>query len=272
MDNYDKLEEKVGFIVLLDVLGTKGMWLRTAPKTALQNFSNIVDSMEIWKDKLEKILASEKIKIDIATYFFSDTILITFMLDKDLNIVNALKKCSYFVSSIIVHGVENDILIRGSISFGKFYMLNEQKYSFVVGPAIDEAAEWYDKTEIIGVICSPSLNFMLDSHTNRDTNNRIEEYFIKYRVGLKNDLRLKNNDTYFTWILNWPILIAYYLGQDLDSSDSSENGYQKNLEANKVWVMEKFSKLNIGTYDFRKFENTIKFYEHVIEKLKSSQK
>ena len=59
-------------------------------------------------------------------------------------------------------------------------------------------------------------------------------------------------------------MISYYLGQDLDIPNSS---YRKNLELNKTWLMEKFSKLNIGTCDFRKFENTIKFYEHVTEKL-----
>ena len=250
-------KEKEGFIILLDVLGTRGYWLRSDPKIAVNNFTEIVDTMEIWKSKLGNLLQTKNIELNLSTYCFSDTILMTLIPEKNVDKIDAIKKCSFLISSVIIKGIDLGILFRGTISFGKFYKSEEEKHSFTIGPAVDEAADWYDKISLIGAICSPSVGLSLDAYVEKNPNKLGSKYFIKHNVLLK-------NNSYNTWILSWPIMISYYLGHHTNSSDPPEKTIQY-LKENKSWLLEKFSKIGIGSYDFGKFENTMKFYDTLVD-------
>jgi hypothetical protein len=249
-----------GFIILLDVLGTRGYWLRTDPKKAIQNFSEIVDSMYVWKDKLKNKFEMQKIKLRMSIYHFSDTIMISLIPDSE-NKLKTFLNSSLLISSVIVSGIDSGILLRGTISYGKFYRKREEKYSFIVGPAIDEAAEWYDKGQIIGAFCSPSLCFGLDAYNDE---NKINSEFY-----LRHPLMLKDGRVFESWVLNWPVMISYYLGEDTEQN--SRLNMVDSLIKNKNWVLNKFSDISIGTYDFNKFENTMKFYETVVKKLQEGR-
>jgi hypothetical protein len=245
-----------GFIIILDVLGTRGFWLRTDPKIALQNFSQIVDTLYLWKSRFEKTLEMRKINLNMSIYHFSDTIMICFVPDS-ANKLDDIVKSSLLISSVIICGIDLGILLRGTISFGKFYRKREEKYSFIIGPAVDEAAEWYDKAQMIGAFCSPSLCFGLDAY---DQKNKLgAEYFVKYPV------ELKDKPPFETWVINWPVMISSYLGETPDQGSYIDK--RDSVIRNKKWVLDKFSNLSIGTNDFNKFENTMTFYEKVVTAL-----
>ena len=93
---------------------------------------------------------------------FSDTIILSLSrsVDKlkentsypfDLNIATILIAPLY--KAIIKEG----IYLRGVISFGEFYISN----SIIIGPAVEEAAEWYEKSEWFGVYTTPSATYGL---------------------------------------------------------------------------------------------------------------
>lgn len=252
----DESEQREGFIVLLDVLGSRGYWLRNEPKLVVKNFSEIVETIEYWKAKLGTILKLKNIELNLSTHFFSDTIMMIITPEKNADKIDYLKRCSFLISSVIIKGIDLGILLRGTISFGKFYESGYDKHSFTIGPAIDEAADWYNSISLIGSICSPSVGLSLDAYTARHPDKSISKYFIKHPI------LLKNKSTYNGWTLSWPVMIHYYLGQ-VTSMDSNQD-LSQNLRENKSWLLDKFSNLSIGVNDFEKFENTIKLYETLI--------
>src|SRR6185503_18250595 len=55
--------------------------------------------------------------------------------------------------------LDNRIFLRGAISYGDVYADGDT----LVGPAADDAAEWYDKADWIGVCLTPAANYALES-------------------------------------------------------------------------------------------------------------
>ena len=57
-----------------------------------------------------------------------------------------------------INGILKGVYLRGVISIGKFY----QSQNLIIGPAVDEAAEWYTNIEWIGVSAAPTAHFILE--------------------------------------------------------------------------------------------------------------
>jgi len=69
-----------------------------------------------------------------------------------------LLHCSRLIAPMIINGILKGVYLRGVISIGKFY----QSQNLIIGPAVDEAAEWYTNIEWIGVSAAPTAHFILE--------------------------------------------------------------------------------------------------------------
>jgi hypothetical protein len=222
----------------------------------------------------------ESFKMEIFT--FSDT-LILFL--SGGNIKNLLDSISIYLSFLIVAAVDRNIYLRGAMSYGNFYSSTE--HPIFIGPAIDEVAEWYEKSQVIGVISTPSVTFLLEKIRKEKMDLLLTRYkFLKYNIPMKTNL------SYNGWMHNWTIAISSYLenntfqqnikpnNNNIKSNSQDKNpqkeeligkikehfkGYKQELENNRGWLLEKFSKTSIGIYDYTKFKNTLDFYNFVIK-------
>jgi hypothetical protein len=96
--------------------------------------------------------------------------------------------------------IRNDFYFRGRLSAGKLY----RSENMIIGPTVDEAAEYYRLPEWSGISTCPSASKILTDVEEMKAS--LYDFFIHYNIPLK-DMIEKNG-----WALNWS-----------KSEDQSEN-------------------------------------------------
>lgn len=166
-DNW-KYSSTEGIVILLDALGTKGIWKDQLPEAVLK--IREVLGMTI-KRKFEKIFPNKS-----TCNIFSDTIIITIEGKLEDNFV----KMSANLFSLFVVSLGLKINLRGAINFG---VIHKSKNS-IIGPAIDECSQFYELPNLVGVVMCPTLSIMLEKNTSI-TNLDKDYSFPKYDLPLK---------------------------------------------------------------------------------------
>ncbi len=174
---------KEGVITLLDVLGWKG-------KTNINSMYNLWDIIsenkvnDITKQYSKFTEKGENIETKVIS--ISDTIIFYTFCDP-LNYGIVLELHGEIASDFLIRGLERNILFRGATSLGEF----QTKENIFIGPAVDEAASWYERSNWIGIIMSPSAYFKYKKPVN------IQTYWIGH------DPELKNMRPRLTLCVNW---------------------------------------------------------------------
>ena len=163
-----------GSITFLDVLGWKGIWSRDdhaivkleelhhlvshwAQGEALENTKRSCGALGTsWRGANTKVL------------LISDTLVITTYGDA----TPTLWLHGEIVTQAICESLSRGLPLRGATCFGKFEI--SERTSVFVGPAVDEAAEWYEQLDGIGVILTPTA--MLSASLSGATNSPWIEY------------------------------------------------------------------------------------------------
>lgn len=212
-----------GFVVFIDVLGIKGVWKRMSPNTVINNWIEIIRQFD---ESINRSLGHLK------PYYttLSDTIIIT--CECNISNINTI-----FQSLIqpFVHSINLDFFLRGSISYGMTFISPR----LIIGPSIDEAAEWHNQLEWIGIATTPKLS---NYYLSKGYENRTNNYIYYPRIPIKGIKR------------EWDRLsILDYKGFALNWSDKSNSVQQ--LILNKKDIQ---SDLKIK----RKYENTLEFFSY----------
>ena len=163
-DEPQKLE---GYLIFADILGWKGIWKKQDKK----NIASVTFGIKsILEKEFDRELKEKKYNVSL----ISDTFIV---FSKEWELSNKVSK------KLIELCLENDLVIRGAISYGECY----NKDTVYVGQAIDEAASWHDEGEEIGIFCTPSAKQEI---INNDYD--LPEDFIKLKSGEIN-----------TFFINW---------------------------------------------------------------------
>lgn len=140
-----------------------------------------------------------------------------------------------YLRAIFGTALEGGLLLRGVISIGEWVEFDPPSPDNVllVGDAIDDAAEWYDKADWMGVALTPRAGFGWEStHPNSTRSNPI----VEYPVPLKD--RELERDHPLRFALNWP-------------------GTSRQQVAN---LLDRFSRKPIPAEATRKYHETAKFF------------
>jgi hypothetical protein len=171
-----------GAITFLDVLGWKGIWARRSEP--IDTLLSLVARLEDQAKKLIRGLA--KAELETKVFSISDTIiLLTRALPCDAH--DVLQVHGRLCEWLIPESIECGIPVRGATAYGSF-SVNEKERIFL-GPAIDEAAAWYDLGDWIGVFMAPTGKFMIERDRTR--------LWKEWEVPLKNGRRER------TLVVNW---------------------------------------------------------------------
>lgn len=176
----DKNNIRTGLIVMLDMLGFKER------STQMRDFIKVWQEFKQEVDK-EVVALKKGFDIEAGTLFLSDTILICLWSNNEESLKNLLCGVPELIHSIYRTLIINEskIFLRGAMSYGEFLLDLEE--NIVMGPALNEAAEWYESTDWIGVILTPSAEFALRSiiedHKDTILDNTYIEYNIPFKVG-----------------------------------------------------------------------------------------
>jgi hypothetical protein len=203
---------KTGFIVLLDALGIKTLSSDEVSSFMKQRkfVLQIIDEIMPW---LVSRWQSEIDGPDLPSFLtFGDTFIILFPLkapDKMIFLQSFQEFSSalgYLISLSFIAGLK----LRGALSYGEFYY----DKGVIIGPAIADAACWYEQTELIGLISTPNTSEILRPYLTVNSLNS-EDKSIKQKVNEvlcnyarlywpKYDVPSKKTPSINTLCLNWP--------------------------------------------------------------------
>lgn len=214
---------KKGVITLVDILGWKGIWQREEdPVKKLKDFIGGLNNAINTVKKESNMLSELKISI----HSISDTIAIITYCD---NASVALKFHALVNCAVVAESIKRNIPMRGATSYGDLSI----EGNIMVGPAVDEVAEWYEAANWIGIIQAPSALFL----TNSEDFGEYKNFLKKYPVPVK------GIGTMETYCVNWP------------------KAWQRN--DCKEGLIKKFSEMGtLSPLVAKKYENTLKFYEY----------
>ena len=187
--------------MILDALGVKGIWqTRNARKLVhrLYHVSDItrqhideprflhLDAEGVSKDQLSKDHAS----ISFHTQTISDTVIIT--AHSGLPVGPLLRHLAVDLSGVYQIALAHGVIFRGAVSYGDYY----RQGSVLVGPAVDEAAEWHALPDCAGVVLTPSAGDAVDKFV-RSKGGAPYPGFVRLPVPLKGGVDAE------CWSLDW---------------------------------------------------------------------
>jgi hypothetical protein len=162
------IEKKFGLVIFLDALGIKGIWARVYPKQVLERWGK---TYYIFSDALDKMPGLE-------LSVFSDTLIISSAVNTNLR--NNPRRFVELIASLLVSPFVNSIyyriFLRGVISVGEFYRSSRM----LIGPAVDEAVQYFDLSNWIGLSISPITSKILDDYGMENS-----RHLVKYRIPYK---------------------------------------------------------------------------------------
>jgi hypothetical protein len=150
----DAHELKRGAVVLIDALGFRGVWKK-------HNATLVLHRLHAVRRAIEEVAETVNETLAITTpVFLSDAILITVEADRgdDKTEALAIELAAGLALSAIEEAIAEQIegvpafTYRGCIAFGEVLPSGP----FIVGPAIDEAAQWYEQAQAAVVWLLPS--------------------------------------------------------------------------------------------------------------------
>jgi hypothetical protein len=133
------------------------------------------------------------------------------------------------------------ILLRGAFAVGEFFHLDKAT-STVMGPAVTDAAGWYESADWMGVHSTPHTTLCIDELLHPD--GLINHVLIEYAVPMKQGPSLRAR------AVNWPKL-AYL-----------QNG--KNKVNARGQLLKWFSEQRVPKGTESKYQRSLDFFDHVM--------
>jgi hypothetical protein len=215
---------KGGFVIFIDVLGIKGIWVRMNPKTVFKIWEEIIDEFK------NSINDSELKQFFPYITVVSDTIIITCRCSRTY-----LELIFEVLIQPFIHALELKFFLRGTISYGVYHLSD----LLTIGKAIDEAAHVHDQIEMIGIFTTPNFSKYLFSNGVRfETSSYIRYTEIPIKEIKCDDIVQKKYDGI---ALNWTRDNKHKILYDIINYE------MKNQTKNKIK---------------QKYENTLKFYDN----------
>jgi hypothetical protein len=229
-----------GIVAILDALGASN-YTDAEIKRFMQSRRIVLGLLN---EKAEFVTGKLDVRM-ITTFTFNDTVLIILKSKSRTPNVNEIKAFFLILRNFLVSSLANNILFRGSISIGSFYV--SEQSNTVMGQAITDAAAWYDKPDWIGVIATPLASIRIQNVVEKGGKDW-DYLMVDYEVPLK------NGEKRVLKAVNWPRV--FYV--------NSLTPCKKN-ELPREKVLELLGKHNVPFGTENKFFNSIKFFDHVVK-------
>ena len=239
---------KAGVVAFLDALGIKGVWARSAPEDVIEKWHLV---LQYFRDSRERMAKRAKAAFTSCQIMaFSDTVIIA--LEGDTGAAdygNLLPLAAELVVAPFLGALLQGVYFRGVISLGQFLSSDE----LIVGPAVDEAATWYQYPEWFGISLAPSAYFGLERIIERGAD--VSRWFISYPVPMKPQVgAAKTGGESKGWALSWPARISRTIAPN-----------DRTITARTI-VLSNFAKYPVDNPSaYSKYINTLEFMDFVLK-------
>jgi len=198
-----EMKAKYGFVVLIDALGTKTDSIESSERY-LKAVGDVEEDIQIAHETAfrHKKKRDSKLFKNLRIRFFGDTLLLTYEIKNKSREYEYFDDLSFILRGFICNALKLGILFRGSISLGKYL----EEGNIVLGPAVFDAAAWYDKLEMIGIIATPRTTVSLKSVFLHEFNGNSSG---AWGDGIFDKYPLKTKDQIELYALNWPSYLDF---------------------------------------------------------------
>lgn len=233
-----------GAIAFIDILGFKDAWNQHEPEKLITLLEEIVAKIKLdykeGKDNAIKFLDSKEPQRTHAeelirsgtlhSSILSDTFVIGVKSD---DVFIALKDIGFSMISLMKRLFEENIFIRGAVSYGSYYSNVNQ--TVFIGEAVDDVAQWFGKLNMLGVMATPKTHYLIESNLRQIMAESTQSHlYINYNAPTKNgDLNIN--------CLNWPTFSVKNTNM-MCNLFSKQKAFDQNV--------------------FHKYENTLKFMDY----------
>jgi hypothetical protein len=193
-----------GIVLILDALGSKTLSQDGSKKFIIKR-KNFIDNLNFYHIKLKKVDNEIRGNLSLMVPFtFGDTMILAWsMPENDYDYHKYLPIVHEYVMPIISLGLESGLLWRGCISCGDFCL--DEESNTIIGPAVADAAQWYERARWVGIINSPFCGkYISMAALELGGISSYLSIFCEYCVPLKND----NSNIYKEkmWVVSWPAI------------------------------------------------------------------
>jgi hypothetical protein len=196
-EELEEIEKRLGVVALLDALGTKGVWQRVDPRLVIQAWHRTLNTLEQSSSSVNSRVTRARGRQVSRIMAFSDTILVTLCGAEQVE--ELIPLMGLVLVPTFISALQSNILLRGAISIGEFH----QSEHVLVGPAVDDAANWYNVHDWAGVVLTPNASYTLDrlvlkQKSNLEKMETLDHLYVRYAPPLR-----KGNSSEL-WSLAWP--------------------------------------------------------------------
>lgn len=178
------LKEKFGVVLILDALGASA-FTPTQIKTFLATRADVNDIIK----KFAKQLPEEAELAAPVIFTFGDTLILTVSIDLSANVQKQIMCVILLMRRYLFHSLLKGVLFRGSFSIGHY--IEDAKSNTVMGAAVADAAEWYERADWMGLCATPKTNTELEYHMDAaqlDMPVNLLKYPVPFKAGASMEL------------------------------------------------------------------------------------
>jgi hypothetical protein len=183
----------------------------------------------------------------LLTFTFNDTVVIAYVVDRPtVESIGHKQVASHMLRGFQALSINRGILFRGAFAVGDLYRADREK-NIIMGPAVSDAAAWYDKSDWIGVSATPHATILFDGlipQLNTNFEHLLIPYEVPFKDGRKRMLRC----------VNWP------KGQSVTGLVPDVVGANGKARLRTLLSRQRIPR---GTED--KYTNTLAFFDHVYD-------
>jgi len=161
--NSDNCIRKVGVVIFLDALGTKRLGTEESCEF-IKKRANFLEEVHYIRDKRAKAFKCELgvnlPNLDIA--LFQDSIIISWEEPEPKQLSETyhfsfFQAAGQFLIDTITEAIRRDLYFRGAISQGEYVVNISKKNVTIIGPAVADAADFFEIVDWVGVIQTPNF-------------------------------------------------------------------------------------------------------------------
>jgi hypothetical protein len=243
------MEQEHGLIAILDALG--------AANYSGDEINQFLRSRDLVLNLLSR--KAKDVRGDIKsnlvkTFIFNDTVLIVYVTESEATGKDVEDFC-LLLRKFTVDSLAQGILFRGAISIGRFYVSSQT--NTVMGPAVTDAAAWYDRADWMGITATPQATLLIRAMIKQGGID-LAHVVVDYPVPIKDKA---DRALHSLKAVNWPKGFHVRGVRPLDAGENPKAKFLSLLAANSV-----------PRDTESKYFNTIAFFEHCEGLLRKQQK
>ncbi len=227
-----------GLVAVLDALGTKLFSQEEA-----EEFIAFRDSITTFTDPVFETNLSGLQISQLRTFTLNDTILYAYIAASEVTLADVERFC-HVLRYAEMRSIVQKYSLRGAFAVGKFFIGDERT---VLGPAVSDAASWYEAADWIGIQATPHASLFAQSLLEKSSNKGIIDHvLLDYEIPIKSEskkLRLK--------AVNWPK--GFYIRGYRPGGSGSTRGL----------VLSALTKRRVPRETESKYFNAMEFFDFV---------